>query len=92
MHGSEHPRPMADDWRTQAACRGMDPRIFFPPRNEDSVGWARHAKAICARCPVKAECLDDALGPPFEPEGIRGGLTAKERRNLRRRMRRAVAS
>ena len=91
MHANDYPRPMPDDWRTHAACRGMDPRIFYPPRGEGSVGWAQHAKSICARCPVKAECLDDALGPPFEPEGIRGGLTAKERRNLRRRMRRVAS-
>lgn len=38
-----------------------------------------HAKALCARCKVKDLCLDDALANPTRP-GVRGGLTAPERR------------
>ena len=26
----DHPRPEAADWRDSAACRGMDPDLFFP--------------------------------------------------------------
>ena len=39
------------------------------------------AKAVCARCPVRAECLTEAARIPY---GIAGGLTEHERRRLRR--------
>jgi WhiB family redox-sensing transcriptional regulator len=41
------------------------------------------AKAICARCPVAADCLAWALGAG-EPAGIWGGTTPEERRLSRR--------
>lgn len=47
------------------------------------------AKAVCAGCSVRAECLDEALARI--PEGVAGGLTAIERRQVvRQRGRRAV--
>ena len=36
-------------WRSSAACRGLDPAIFFPASEED----AAEAKAICAGCLVR---------------------------------------
>jgi hypothetical protein len=39
------------------------------------------AKAVCAGCPVRAECLAEALARI--PYGIAGGLTESERRRLR---------
>jgi hypothetical protein len=41
----------------------------------------RIAKRICYRCPVRARCLADALSRD-EQEGIWGGLTTDERRDL----------
>jgi WhiB family redox-sensing transcriptional regulator len=40
------------------------------------------AKAVCRRCPVRPDCLTDAL--ERIPNGIAGGLTEDERRALRR--------
>ncbi len=71
-------------WRDRAACvaLGVDPEVFFPDRG----GSARPAKRVCARCPVRAACLADALATPVvHDEGIRGGLTPSERRALRGR-------
>ena len=49
-------------WRRAAACRGMDPDAFHPVRGAS----VAQAKTICARCPVRVECLNDALsGPPI---------------------------
>jgi WhiB family redox-sensing transcriptional regulator len=74
-------------WRDRAACRSADPELFFPVGNDGPalVGIAA-AKAICARCPVIAECLSFAL--VAVPEGIAGGLTVEERRGLRAQRRR----
>lgn len=71
------------DWRDRAACRDVDPELFFPlgevlpPKQEAA------AKAVCRRCPVRAECLSWACrtGLTF---GIAGGKTESERRALRR--------
>lgn len=43
-------------WELRAACRGHDSDIWFPDPS-DTAGIAR-AAAICATCPVTAECDD----------------------------------
>lgn len=60
------------DWRTRAACRIEAPELFFPdPADTDTKA---RAEAICARCPVKTECLRNADkygiwgGEYFDPE------------------------
>lgn len=76
----------ADDWRQQARCRGLDTEIFYRPDGVTrSVRAARErtAKAICAICPVRQQCLDWALATQ-EPAGIWGGLTPEERGIARR--------
>ena len=80
-----HERP--EDFRHRAACRSVGPEIFFPTA-EAGAEFARQvgiAKAVCAGCPVRAQCLSWAL--EHQPDGIAGGATEQERRleNLRRR-------
>ncbi len=78
-------------WRDRAACRRVDPELFFPAAESGRAHDAQvaAAKAVCAWCPVVDPCLDDALARI--PDGIAGGRTAHERRQLRRRGRRAAA-
>lgn len=73
------PRP---DWFDLAKCRGMDPNLFFPDRFDDT-GCVDEAKAVCAECPVSAECLELAM-VTHEATGVWGGLSGKQRRELRR--------
>jgi WhiB family redox-sensing transcriptional regulator len=70
-------------WWQAAACRGMDPELFFPP--EGDPGRAARAKRVCATCPVRLECLRAELAAPVgqHPGGIVGGLTQRERAALR---------
>ena len=72
-------------WHQHGACRGADPNLFFPERGES----VKEAKAVCARCPVRAECLEYAL-ENHEVVGIWGGLSARERRQLSRTRREAA--
>ncbi|MFD7729556.1 WhiB family transcriptional regulator [Kitasatospora phosalacinea] len=72
-----------------AACKGVDPDLFFPevdpdaPEGECAFEFAvRRAKMVCAGCPVRLLCLDGAL-KRCEPAGIFGGLDADERRQLK---------
>jgi len=67
------------DWTTSAACRTSDPDALFVQ------GAAQNrAKAICLACPVRTECLADALDNRIE-FGVWGGMTERERRALLRR-------
>ena len=84
MTAARGTRPQRDiDWRTRAACRSMDPEIWFPAATEGPTYEAQVAvaKAVCAGCPVRAACLDEAVRIPY---GIAGGLTPEERRGRRR--------
>jgi hypothetical protein len=56
-----------------AACKGKDPRLFFP---EDGDG--AEAKAICSRCPIRRACYELAEARR-EPFGIWGGEDFAER-------------
>jgi WhiB family transcriptional regulator, redox-sensing transcriptional regulator len=75
-------------WQDRAACKGMDPTIFFGPEHTEVVKEKRDreeaAKAVCRTCPVNQECLEHALDSK-EAYGIWGGLTELERKALLRR-------
>ncbi len=73
-------------WSKRAACRGVDPLVFFPATDDD----AGPAKVICDACDVRELCLDHALGER-EREGVWGGCTERERRRILRRRRRAAS-
>lgn len=67
-------------WQREGNCVGVeDPNIFFPERGFST----KEAKAYCADCPVKQQCLDYALmnGEKF---GIWGGHSERERRKIRK--------
>ena len=76
---------MNASWRNRAACRGIDPDIFFPITDED----AEPAKAICNACPVREACLEFALAAR-EREGVWGGATERERRRIIRQRRKTA--
>jgi WhiB family redox-sensing transcriptional regulator len=76
---------MKGTWRQRAACRGIDPDVFYPASDEE----ADEAKAICAVCPVRQLCLEHALAFR-EREGVWGGLNERERRRLVRQRRKTA--
>jgi WhiB family redox-sensing transcriptional regulator len=72
------------DWRDHAACRDVDPDLFFPfGTSGASMLQIDEAKQICRACPVCGPCLRWALDSG--DAGVWGGTTEDERRNLRRR-------
>ena len=74
---------MQDLWERQAACKGLDPTIFYPVSEEEAL----QAKAVCDACSVQEVCLEYALGER-ERDGVWGGATERERRRIIRRRRR----
>jgi WhiB family redox-sensing transcriptional regulator len=69
-----------------------DPDLFFPislnGRGQEQV---RQARDVCARCAVRAQCLEFALSTG-QMHGIWGGATPDERTRLLRRRRLAYRS
>lgn len=66
------------DWHKVAACAETDPELFFPVTGRLTAA----AEMICRRCPVRTDCLDDALraeAAGLLRFGIWGGLSAYQR-------------
>jgi WhiB family redox-sensing transcriptional regulator len=68
-----------EGWAARGACRSTDPDALFVQGAEQN-----RAKLVCQGCPVRTECLADALDNRVE-FGVWGGLTERERRALLRR-------
>jgi WhiB family redox-sensing transcriptional regulator len=77
------PYPLIENWAWQdrAACRDVDPDLFFAAESER--GLRKHArellaKSLCGTCPVRRECREHAL-VVGEMYGVWGGTTEEER-------------
>jgi WhiB family redox-sensing transcriptional regulator len=79
------------DWRHRAACRDVDPELFFPIGNTGpALMQIEEAKQVCRGCPVSEPCLKWAI-ESGQDAGVWGGLSEDERRALKRRTARARA-
>jgi WhiB family transcriptional regulator, redox-sensing transcriptional regulator len=74
MHSNQQQR-----WRADALCWETDPDELFVRGAEQN-----RAKMVCMGCPVRTECLAEALDSRID-FGIWGGMTERERRALLRR-------
>jgi hypothetical protein len=71
--------------RFPAACAGMPLELFWPPEGGDGSAEAKaereaQAKAVCAGCAGRRDCLDEALRLHDWEDGIRGGMDGRERK------------
>jgi WhiB family transcriptional regulator, redox-sensing transcriptional regulator len=71
------PAVQREDWTMLAKCRGMEDALF--PEASDQ----KRARLVCSGCPVRYECLAEALDNRIE-WGVWGGMTERERRLLLR--------
>lgn len=67
-------------WTQLAACAGIDTTLLFGKGAEQ-----RQARELCYSCPVRLQCLAEALNADTD-FGVWGGLTERERRALARNM------
>lgn len=65
-------------WMDHAACIGRGD-LFFDDLAKSKV---KAARKICAVCPVLKRCREYAI--PRDEVGVWGGLTANQRRKIRR--------
>lgn len=71
-------------WRKRAACRDLDPDLFFVEQGQA----ADRARDICdEQCPVRVDCLEYAISAR-EEFGIWGGMNKDERRRFQRNRKR----
>jgi WhiB family transcriptional regulator, redox-sensing transcriptional regulator len=80
------------EWQDQALCAQVGPAPFFIEKGESSMP----GRSVCAACPVRRECLTDALGHMAEcgpgRYGLWGGTSPEQREYLMRRFRSNVAA
>lgn len=69
--------PWAGEGEDRPACESADPDLFFPSRG--ALRAPAEARRLCAGCPRRTACLDDALDQG-DQWAVRGGLTPEERR------------
>lgn len=67
------------EWQQHARCVGYGVDYWFPTRGESTT----IAKAVCAGCMVRAECLEFALTEEIR-HGIWGGTSERERGRMRK--------
>jgi WhiB family redox-sensing transcriptional regulator len=72
------------EWFADAACKGMDPALFFP-EGRGEAAW--EARRTCRTCPVQRECLEHAVATG-ERTGVWGGVAFGSHRG---RTQRAIA-
>ncbi|NBS70901.1 WhiB family transcriptional regulator [bacterium] len=78
-------------WQNDANCAGMDTNLFFYERNAQK--QREKARAVCAGCLVRTECLEFAIANNIV-DGMWGGKSGRERRQIkhaRLRVRKKVA-
>lgn len=68
----------ATEWMSDGLCAQTDPEAFYP----DEHGSVEAAKAVCAACPVLAQCGAYALETK-QRFGVWGGMSAYERQKIR---------
>jgi WhiB family redox-sensing transcriptional regulator len=66
-------------WQQEALCAQTGAEFFFPEPGSS----VREAKRICGLCPIRTACLEYALDHD-ERFGVWGGLSEKERLELRK--------
>src|ERR1039457_5133131 len=72
------------DWRHEAACREVDPELFFAIGNSGpALLESEEAKQVCRRCSFMDACLRWAIDSGHDA-GVWGGMSEDERRALKR--------
>lgn len=80
-------RARQGDWVQHGSCHNASPAVaalFFSEHNGDIIA----AKKICDDCPVREACLEWAIAN-HEDHGVWGGASERQRREIRRRQKRA---
>lgn len=77
----------SDAWRDHAECRKLPEKrrasVFFSDPVSNRFENLDLAKAICGRCPVSDDCVDELIFTGSE-DGVWGGMTARAAKDMQR--------
>ena len=72
------------EWQAHGLCQQVGSEVFFPVEDAGRGGGTSamyaSARKVCASCPVEQECRLAGVG---EVAGVWGGMSPKQRRQLR---------
>lgn len=68
------------EWYSKAACKGLDPDLFYGEREAGTQSNVANAQEVCRQCPVIMECLLYSVEMGETHYGIWGGASPKRRR------------
>jgi hypothetical protein len=73
-------------WANRASCRGTPDTLWFPRKGNNATTAYTAARWYCDRCPVRPQCLDEALSVevPGLRFGMRAGLNPDQRDDIAR--------
>ena len=79
------------NWVDDAACFDLPTELFFFEKGEGAGAEQQRILEICnTRCPVRQQCLDEAMAMEDDARskrfGIWGGMTPNDRKRLWRKM------
>lgn len=72
------------DFDGRQACASVGTEVFYPEVINPPRTQINQIKRTCRSCVMQAQCLE--WGLRHEPHGFWGGLSPKQRQNLRRDM------
>lgn len=72
---------MSEQWREDARCLGVAPKVFFAEGKGESLA---EAKRVCSDCEVREQCLTYAIDT-HRWYGVWGGMSPRERKRERAR-------
>jgi WhiB family redox-sensing transcriptional regulator len=75
-----------EEWMEQASCQYVDPELFYQDDGQLSQRKAEAAVKVCRHCPVIMDCLRWAFRTD-DQFGVLGGMTPRERRRLKEKLR-----
>ena len=70
-----------NNWLNKAACKGVNPNLFFADLDQNESTMLQDAHNICAKCDVPIQCLIDAIN--CMDKGIRAGTTTRQRQTIK---------
>lgn len=72
-----------NDWRDHAACRDVEPELFYPKAARNGARTMyREPIQVCRTCPVRTECLEWAY-TVNDQWAVLGGLSPRQRAKTR---------
>jgi len=77
MENEQNQNDSVNAWMDEASCKGKTVMMF--PKEHKDITYIVAARAMCAECRVREQCLEYALEfPTVDMHGVWAGLTSRQ--------------